>query len=216
MALFEYGLRRFTEDVDLLVTRESLKTIHEKLVGLGYIEPFTGSKSLRDTELGVRIEFLVTGQYPGDGKPKPVAFPDPALTYRVSNGRRYIELRHLVELKLASGISNPRRAKDLVDVQGLIETLSLALGFAETLDPYVRGKYVEIWTVLRGAPKRFVRILTTDSSKDDELLRMMRADGATVDPDRGTANETHLITTDPELAKRYDMHDESEFMENNE
>jgi len=26
----------------------------------------------------VRIEFLVSGQYPGDGKPKPVAFPDPA------------------------------------------------------------------------------------------------------------------------------------------
>src|SRR5262249_8753789 len=31
MALFYHGVRRFTEDVDLLVTRESLKEIHDKL-----------------------------------------------------------------------------------------------------------------------------------------------------------------------------------------
>ena len=47
-------------------------------MGLGYIPPFTGSKNLRDTEHGVRIEFLIAGEFPGDGKPKPVAFPDPA------------------------------------------------------------------------------------------------------------------------------------------
>ena len=78
MALFGHGLRRFTEDVDLLVTHESLKEIHQQPEGLGYLPPFRGSKNLRDTETGVKIEFLVTGDYPGDGKPKPVAFPDPA------------------------------------------------------------------------------------------------------------------------------------------
>ena len=78
MALFRHGFRRFTEDVDILVTREGLKTIHEQLEGLGYVPPFTGSKNLRDTESGVRIEFLIAGEFPGDGKPKPVAFPDPA------------------------------------------------------------------------------------------------------------------------------------------
>ena len=52
--------------------------IHAKLEGLGYVPPFTGSKNLRDTEHGVRIEFLIAGEFPGDGKPKPVAFPDPA------------------------------------------------------------------------------------------------------------------------------------------
>jgi hypothetical protein len=34
MAMFQHGYRRFTEDVDLLVTRESLKTIHRELDGL--------------------------------------------------------------------------------------------------------------------------------------------------------------------------------------
>src|SRR5438477_2212790 len=77
MAMFVHGYRRFTEDVDILVTREGLQEIHAKLEGLGYTLPFAGSKQLRDTDSGVRIEFLVTGTYPGDGKPKPIAFPDP-------------------------------------------------------------------------------------------------------------------------------------------
>src|SRR5678816_2393653 len=53
------------------------------LVVHGYVPPFKGSKHLRDTTTGVRIEFLVSGQFPGDGKPKPVAFPDPALASTV-------------------------------------------------------------------------------------------------------------------------------------
>src|SRR3954467_12111874 len=48
MALFRHGLRRFTEDVDILVTRDGLKAIHERLVGLGYVHSFIGSKDLRD------------------------------------------------------------------------------------------------------------------------------------------------------------------------
>src|SRR5438270_2238375 len=78
MAMYSHGFRRFTEDVDILVMPEGLKEVHAKLGGLGYVPPFKDSKQLRDTETGVRIEFLVSGQFPGDGKPKPVAFPDPA------------------------------------------------------------------------------------------------------------------------------------------
>ena len=45
-----------------------------------------------------------------------------------------------------------------------------------------------------------------------ELLKQMRADGVDVDPDGGTADDyIHLVTTDPEIAKKYDMHDEREF-----
>ncbi len=77
IALFRHGLRRFTEDVDILVTKDDLKRIHSSLDGLGYLPPHRNSKHLRDTDLGVRIEFLTTGEFPGDGKQKPVAFPDP-------------------------------------------------------------------------------------------------------------------------------------------
>ena len=61
LALFKHGFRRFTEDVDLLVTPEGLAIIHERLVGLGYLPGFTGSKNLKDVDTGVKIEFLVTG-----------------------------------------------------------------------------------------------------------------------------------------------------------
>src|ERR1700722_11420955 len=61
MALEAHGFRRLTVDVDILVSREGLKTLHEKLEGLGYVPPFAGSKNLRDTEHGVRIEFLIAG-----------------------------------------------------------------------------------------------------------------------------------------------------------
>src|SRR5690242_15120870 len=77
MAMFFHGYQRFTTDVDILVTREGLRQIHERLEGLGYVPPFTGSKHLRDADTGVKVEFLTTGDYPGDGKPKSVAFPNP-------------------------------------------------------------------------------------------------------------------------------------------
>src|SRR5436305_1678141 len=46
MALFFHGYRRFTEDVDILVTSDGLQEIHRQLEGLGYLPPFTGSKNL--------------------------------------------------------------------------------------------------------------------------------------------------------------------------
>src|SRR3954468_11643092 len=77
LAVSAHGLLRTTEDVDILVTPEGLARLHQELEGLGYVPPFKGSKQLRDVETSVRIEFLVTGQFPGDGKPKPIAFPSP-------------------------------------------------------------------------------------------------------------------------------------------
>jgi len=153
MALFKHGFRRFTEDVDLLVTRDSLKAIHEKLEGLGYVPPFTGSKHLRDTEYGVRVEFLVAGEYPGDGKPKPIAFPDPAEAGVERDGMTILSLPRLVELKLASGMTGGiMRMKDFTDVIALINDLDLPADFADQLNPYVRDKYAELWIGVRDSP----------------------------------------------------------------
>lgn len=152
MAMYLHGYRRFTEDVDLLVNRAGLEELHRQLEGLGYLPPFAGSKQLRDTDSGVRVEFLVSGEYPGDGKPKPVVFPDPAGATVEIGGYRVLALPRLVELKLASGLSNPRRAKDLVDVQSLIEALQLPESFADKLDPSVRDKFRELFAVIRDNP----------------------------------------------------------------
>jgi hypothetical protein len=148
LAMFLHGYRRFTEGVVILVTKQGLAFLHEKLEGLGYLPPFQGSKSLRDTENGVRIEFLVTGGYPGDGKEKPVSFPDPGAVSTVIDGIKVISLPTLVQLKLASGTA-PGRRKDLGDVQELIRMMQLPESFAEQLDPSVRGLYGELWKELQ-------------------------------------------------------------------
>jgi hypothetical protein len=148
MAAFAHGFRRFTEDVDILVDRKGLEQIHKELEGLGYVPIYSGSKNLRDAESGVRVEFLVAGDYPGDGLPKPVAFPDPALASVEKEGIRWLSLPKLVELKLASGMSNAKRMKDLSDVQEIIRVLELPLEFGEQLDPFVREKFKEIWHIV--------------------------------------------------------------------
>jgi hypothetical protein len=153
MALEAHGFRRLTVDVDILVSREGLKTIHQALDGLGYVPPFTGSKQLRDVESGVRIEFLIAGQFPGDGKPKAVAFPDPETAGVVIDGIRFLSLPKFVELKLASGMTGGiHRMKDFTDVIALIETLKLPAEFAHELNPYVHDKYLELWQGIQDSP----------------------------------------------------------------
>ena len=142
LALYMHGFRRFTEDVDLLVTRESLDRIHANLRGRGFLPPFDKSKNLRDTENGVKIDLVVTGGYPGDGLPKPISFPDPAGKTVELNGIRVLDLKHLIELKLASGTTGTGREQDLVDVTRLIREASLPLGIADDLDPSVRDEFI--------------------------------------------------------------------------
>src|ERR1700722_7525448 len=83
MALNAYGYERVTTDVDVILTREGLAKLKEEKLGLGDVEKFPGSHGLRDTENGGDIDVLVAGEVPGDGKPKPVAFPDPSAAPRV-------------------------------------------------------------------------------------------------------------------------------------
>ncbi len=131
MALNAYGFLRVTNDVDLLLTREGLESfqaIHPTL-----------------TEHGVPIDVVLAGEYPGDGKPKPVAFPDPASVAVPGERVALLPLPHLIELKLASGMTAPHRLKDLADVLETVRALSLPSNLAEELDPYVREKYLELW-----------------------------------------------------------------------
>jgi len=145
MALSAHGFRRFTEDVDLLTTPEGLDAIHQRLVGRGYVPAFPGArKKLRDTQTGVSVDFITSGEYPGDGKPKPVKFPEPREASVEREGYSVITLPKLVELKLVSG-STPGRRKDIGDVEQLIRVLELPRDFGEQLDPYVREDYYRTW-----------------------------------------------------------------------
>ncbi len=92
LALGEHGYPRLTQDIDVLLSPAGLAHFRGRLVDRGYRpalrqpfdwaqdraqgKPFEGAqKTFRDSETGVRIEVVTTGEYPGDGLPKPVAFP---------------------------------------------------------------------------------------------------------------------------------------------
>src|SRR6185436_20481223 len=145
LALNAYGYRRLTVDIDLLLTREGLEEFKRKHLGLGYVQKSPGSKGLRDTENKVAIDVLLTGEYPGDGRPKPVVFPDPAEVAVRGERLALLPLSRFLELKLASGISAPHRLRDLADVLEVIRILQLPEGLAEELNPYVQEKYRELW-----------------------------------------------------------------------
>jgi hypothetical protein len=159
VALLAHGYPRFTEDIDLVMTAEGLEKFHDELVGLGCAAAFPGArKRLRSTTDNVSIEVMLSGEYPGDGKPKPVSMPVPSTASQEIDGTNFVTLEKLIELKLASGMSASDRLKDLADVQELIKIKKLDEAFAEKLDPYVRPKYLELQS----------SVISNDSNQEQE------------------------------------------------
>ena len=120
-----------TADLDLLLDGDEVETFQE-------IHP-------EPTNHGISIHLFLAGQYPGDGRPKPVAYPDPASTAVRGERVALLPLPRLIELNLASGMTAPDRLKDLADVLEVICALKLPAEFADQLNPYVREKYLELW-----------------------------------------------------------------------
>jgi len=147
LAVNVYGLRRMTEDVDVLITPDGLRHFKEHWLGRGYVEIRHGTKAVRDTETRVKIDFLLTGEFPGDGRPKPVQFPDPKDHVEWIEGTPVLALPFLIELKLASGMTTKDRPRDFDDVIRLIRVRDLPQAFADHLNPFVRSKFDELWEV---------------------------------------------------------------------
>lgn len=154
LALNQHGYRRFTEDIDLLMTEEGLERFRNLLVGLEYRSAFEGAtKKFRTTDENVTIEIITTGEYPGDGRPKPVRFHDPKDYSVLIEDIKTVSLEKLIELKLASGMTAPHRLRDLADVQELIKIKNLDASFADNLNSYVREKFLELHDSIARAKK---------------------------------------------------------------
>ncbi len=138
MAVNAHRHVRTTKDVDFLLTSEGVNTF----VGLfvpGEFEPVAGHpRRFLDRGTGVTFDILVTGLFPGSGKPGPVAYPNPADVNEMIDDTRVLNLATLVELKLAAG-----RHKDFGDVVELIRANNLDESFAARLHGSVHGDYVE-------------------------------------------------------------------------
>jgi hypothetical protein len=146
MALAIHGYVRLTQAVDLLMNEAGLEQFQRVLVGRGYIAAFPGAHKIIT---GVKVEIITTGEFPGDGKPKSVQFPDPTAISIEIDGMQVTRLENLIELKLASGLTAPDRLKDLADVQELIRVLNLAQHLAEKIDISVRDEYLRLWQTVQ-------------------------------------------------------------------
>ncbi len=149
MALAIHGYVRLTQDVDVLMSVAGLEQFQRTLVGRGYAPAFPGTRKMfRDAITGIKVEIITTGEFPGDGKPKPV-HPDPGAIAIERDGLRVARLETLIELKLASGLTAPDRLKDLADVQELIRVLNLPQQLVAQLDASVQTEYLRLWQTVQ-------------------------------------------------------------------
>ncbi len=138
MAVNAHQRRRITNDVDLLLTPDGLAEFRKRFVSRNYRQSEGRSRRFVDRLNEVEIDFLLTGLYPGSGKPGPIAFPDPEVVAEQHDGVWVVNLPTLIELKLAA-----RRYQDFADVVALIRVNNLDESFAEQLHPSVRADYIE-------------------------------------------------------------------------
>lgn len=143
LALRHYGYRRFTEDIDIVTTREGLDRIHAELVGLGLVPRFRGArKGLRHASDRVNIDVIVEGE-PVGAVGSPLVYPSPdsdafvdAESYRVPT------LPMLLAFKLTSGMYGARPT-DLGDADALINANRLDESFAGQLPEPLRAAFIE-------------------------------------------------------------------------
>jgi hypothetical protein len=146
LAVNAHGHVRMTEDVDVLLTEAGLAAFKARWLGRGWVERFPGSRGMRDTQHGVKVDVILTGHYPGDGKPKPIAFPDPKdIAEPGPEGYPVLPLATALELKIASGMTAPQRPQDLADAIQLIFKNRLPRDYGARLHPYVQPKFDELW-----------------------------------------------------------------------
>jgi hypothetical protein len=138
MAVNAHKYQRTTADVDILLTMAAFQEFKRLHVPKNY-EPVPGrSRRFLDKKSKVQFDFLLTGLFPGSGKPGPVAFPNPEEVSETIEKMQVIDLPTLVQLKLAA-----RRHRDFGDVVELIRFNGLDKSFAARLHPSVRGDYIE-------------------------------------------------------------------------
>jgi hypothetical protein len=138
MAVNAHKAERTTKDVDVLLTQEGLNRFLNEFVGDTYDRVEGRPRRFTEKQSGVTIDCLVTGRYPGSGKPGPIAFPDPEQASEEIEKIRVITLPQLVQLKLAA-----RRYSDFGDVVFLIRVHNLDESFLEKLHPSVHKDFVE-------------------------------------------------------------------------
>ncbi len=138
MAVNAHRHARTTGDVDFLVRADGLTAIRE-LATRGVLDAVPGrTRRFIEPTTQVTFDVLVTGLYPGSGKPGPIAFPEPTSVQHTVNNLSYVNLKTLIELKLAA-----HRYQDFADVVNLIRANDLDESYLPQLHESVRNDFIE-------------------------------------------------------------------------
>jgi hypothetical protein len=138
MAVNAHRHERTTKDVDVLMTLAGFEAFRRRFVPRSY-DPVAGHpRRFLDRRYQVKFDILVTGLFPGSGKPGPIAFPDPADVRETIQDVQVVNLPTLIQLKLAA-----RRPKDFGDVVELIRANQLDESFGAKLHATVRRAFIE-------------------------------------------------------------------------
>ena len=138
MAVNAHRHGRTTDDVDVLLSPEGFAEFRRLYVPATYRKLPKRTKRFVDTANGVTFDILVTGLFPGTGKPGPIAYPDPAAVSETIERIRVVDLPTLIQMKLAA-----RRHQDFADVVNLIRVHNLDESFQAKLHPAVHRDYIE-------------------------------------------------------------------------
>jgi len=128
-----------------------------------------------------------------------------------------------VTLKLASGMTNPQRGKDLTDVEELIRAIPLAREFSERLNPYVQAKFSELWQRQQISGNRYLAAWRCPNQSDQPTslsallaldpsprLQEMASNGIALEADLSQPGCVILSSHDRSVAAKFGMVDEFE------
>src|SRR5579859_6955795 len=138
MAVNAHLHERTTKDVDVLLTEEGLEEFQKLFVPKQYATVPKRPRRFVDRMNRVSLDILVTGKYPGNGMPGPIAFPDPEEVGQRIKKISVVDLVTLIQLKLAA-----RRYQDFADVVNLIAVKKLDESFLKNLHPSVHQDFIE-------------------------------------------------------------------------
>lgn len=225
LAMFHHGYRRFTHNVNLLVTAADLTAVAERLSGF---QRMGGrSKQFIDEETGVSVLFRLEADPPGGAAWRQVRFPHPLESIETNGGIPFVSLPTLISLKLAAGLSNRDRLRDIADVQEMIKELCLVESLAIELHADVRDEYAAmcrsiddhagpfllLWDWASEArPMCIEQMISLSGCRIAEIEAMQRDGVQLYEPRPYYENAAVLVTNNRVVARKYDMHHETEYL----
>lgn len=138
MAVGAHKYKRTTNDVDILLTREGYKQFCKLFVPKAYDRVPNRPHRFLDRRQQRTIDILITGDFPGSGRPGPVSYPDPSQVNQEIADTWVVNLPTLIQLKLAA-----RRHQDFADVVNLIQFNNLDESFLPHLHPSLHQDFIE-------------------------------------------------------------------------